>query len=159
MACGGDDGGRTDQAIPLDTIPASIPAPVVEGGVVLIEPERVREWQTAQEPIVVVDARDRVQYAQEHLPGSINIPYVDIRPGALLPPRDARIVVYCSDEDCPISRYAYQSLQQLGYRDVYDMQAGLQGWKAAGYPTVVGEAAEDTAPPADTPPPAEDAGR
>ena len=99
-------------------------------------------------PFILVDARDSVQYAQEHIPGSIQISYVDIRPGAKLPPRDARIVVYCSDSDCPISQYAHDALTQLGYGEVYDMRAGLQGWKEAGYPTEIGPssgaAASDT---------------
>jgi rhodanese-related sulfurtransferase len=69
---------------------------------------------------------------------AITIPYIEIRAGALLPPRDRRIVVYCSSETCPISQYAYEALDRLGYEEIYDMRAGLQGWKDAGFPTVFG---------------------
>ena len=62
----------------------------------------------------------------------------EIRAGGLLPPRDQRIVVYCSSETCPSSQYAYEALDQLGYEEIYDMRAGLQGWKDAGFPTVIG---------------------
>jgi rhodanese-related sulfurtransferase len=95
-------------------------------------------------PFVLLDARDSVQFAQEHLPGAINISYVDIRPGARLPPRDARIVIYCSDKNCPISQYAYDALTRLGYGEVYDMREGLQGWKESGYPTEIGGNVETT---------------
>ena len=47
--------------------------------------------------------------------------------------------MYCSDAECPISQYAYRNLTRLGYNDVLDMRAGLQGWKAEGYPTVIGD--------------------
>lgn len=120
-----------------DTLPVSVKAPEVEEGLLLVAPEEVRSWQEAGDSFVLIDARDPVQYGREHIPGAINVPYVDIRAGANLPPRDARIVLYCSDKDCPISEYAYKALQILGYTNLYDMRAGIQGWKAAGYPTEV----------------------
>lgn len=122
-----------------DTLPESVPAAEVEGGYLIVDPERVREWQESGEPFVLIDARDPVQYRQEHIPGAVNVPYVDIRAGAALPPRDARVVVYCSDPGCPISQYAYDALQRLGYSNLYDMRAGLQGWKRDGLPTEIDE--------------------
>ena len=139
FSCGGSDTASEAATEGPQTLPASMPAPEVEDGVLLVSPERVREWQTTGEPFALVDARDAVQFSQEHLPGAINIPYVDIRPGARLPARNSRIVVYCSDAECPISRFAHDALTRLGYNEVYDMRQGLQGWKDAGYPTVVGD--------------------
>lgn len=122
----------------VDSLPLSIPAPQVLDGLLIASPDQVREWQATGEDFVLVDARDTVQFAREHIPGAINIPYIEIRAGALLPPRDRRIVVYCSSETCPISQYAYEALDRLGYQEIYDMRAGLQGWKDAGLPTVFG---------------------
>lgn len=137
QAEGSDDpAGETSLA---DSVPAAIPAPRMEDGVPIVDPEEVRTWQEHGRDFVLVDARDEVQYGREHLPGAINVPYVDIRAGAALPPRGGRIVVYCSDADCPISRYAYRNFVRLGYTDVLDMREGLQGWKAEGYPTVIGD--------------------
>ncbi|MGH7587066.1 MAG: rhodanese-like domain-containing protein [Gemmatimonadota bacterium] len=142
LGCGADagpDGGAAADGAVAEDLPPSIPAPEVEAGILIATPEQVREWQQDSVPFILVDARDSVQYAQEHIPGAVQISYVNIRPGARLPPRDARIVVYCSDSDCPISQYAHDALTQLGYGEVYDMRAGLQGWKQAGYPTEIGE--------------------
>ncbi|HET9581728.1 MAG TPA: rhodanese-like domain-containing protein [Gemmatimonadota bacterium] len=150
LGCGAgpEPGGEVPETAVAENLPPSIPAPEVEAGILIVTPERVREWQQDSVPFILIDARDSVQYAQEHIPGSIQISYVDIRPGAKLPPRDARIVVYCSDSDCPISQYAHDALTQLGYGEVYDMRAGLQGWKEAGFPTEIGPspgaAASDT---------------
>jgi rhodanese-related sulfurtransferase len=151
LGCGADAGPEGEVAPGGDLaedLPPSIPAPEVEAGILIATPERVREWQQDSVPFVLVDTRDSVQYAQEHIPGAIQISYVNIRPGARLPPRDARIVVYCSDSECPISQYAHDALTQIGYGEVYDMRAGLQGWKHAGYPTEIG--ATSGAAPADT---------
>lgn len=142
IACGNAEApaesGRSDADAGVDTLPLSVPAPEVRDGLLIVSPERVREWQDAGEDFALVDARDAVQYAREHIPGAINVPYVEIRAGGLLPPRDQRIVVYCSSETCPISQYAYEALDQLGYEEIYDMRAGLQGWKDAGLPTEFG---------------------
>lgn len=131
--------GNGDDPAPelIETVPASIPAADVEQGILIVEPRQVRQWQEDGTEFVLVDARDRVQYGREHVEGAINIPYIDIRPGANLPPKDAKIVVYCSDPACPISRYAYETLERFGFRELYDMRAGLQGWKAAGLPTEI----------------------
>lgn len=125
-------------AVGADTLPLSVPAPEVQDGLLIVSPERVWAWQDAGEDFALVDARDAVQFSREHIPGAVNIPYVEIRAGGLLPPRDQRIVVYCSSETCPISQYAYEALDRLGYEEIYDMRAGLQGWKEAGLPTVFG---------------------
>ncbi len=138
VGCSAQETGDHSAEELVETLPASVPAPEVEAGILIVTPERVRGWQEEGAPFVLIDARDAVQFGQEHILGAVNVPYVDIRPGAKLPPRSARIVVYCSDHDCPISQYAYQSLESLGYPEVYNMRAGLQGWKAAGYPTEIG---------------------
>lgn len=141
-ACGGSDapGGETGTAAEpgADTLPLSIPAPEIQDGLLIVSPESVHDWQQSGEDFALLDARDAVQYSREHIPGAVNVPYVEIRAGGLLPPRDQRIVVYCSSETCPISQYAYEALDQLGYEEIYDMRAGLQGWKDAGFPTVIG---------------------
>lgn len=139
LACGGSGaGGESNQAAEADTLPLAVPAPEVQDGLLIVSPEQVWEWQESDTEFVLVDARDTIQYAREHIPGAINLPYIEIRAGGLLPPREQRIVVYCSSETCPISQYAYEALDQLGYEEIYDMRAGLQGWKDAGFPTVLG---------------------
>jgi rhodanese-related sulfurtransferase len=139
FACGGSEAdGESSDVAAVDTLPLAVPAPEVQDGLLIVSPEQVREWQESETEFVLVDARDAIQYGREHIQGAINVPYVEIRAGGLLPPRDQRIVVYCSSETCPISQYAYEALDQLGYEEIYDMRAGLEGWKDAGFPTVMG---------------------
>lgn len=129
---------RGETASAAESLPLSVPAPEIRDGLLIVSPNRVREWQESGQEFSLIDARDAVQYSREHIPGAINVPYVEIRAGGLLPPREQRVVVYCSSETCPISQYAYEALERLGYEEIYDMRAGLQGWKDAGLPTVVG---------------------
>ena len=98
LGCGaepGPDGGAASEDSGVENLPPSIPAPEVEAGILIATPERVREWQQDSVPFILIDARDSVQFAQEHIPGAVQISYVDIRPGTrpMSPrPRSSRAV-------------------------------------------------------------------
>ena len=76
------------------------PAPPVQQQVTATFPPRVTvselKEMVDQGKAVVVDVRDRVSFATEHIPGSINIPFQETasRIGEL--PRDKMIVTYCA---------------------------------------------------------------
>ncbi|MEW6712041.1 MAG: rhodanese-like domain-containing protein, partial [Candidatus Riflebacteria bacterium] len=52
----------------------------------------------------------------------------------VLPKKEALIVAYCSNLQCPASKMLYKHLKSLGYTNVLKYPEGLQGWKDAGYP-------------------------
>ena len=72
------------------------------------------------------------EYQAKHIPGSINL-FAPEMIGELLS-ADDDIVVYCTNEICAASRYAYRKLISLGYRQVRRYSGGLEQWEAAGYP-------------------------
>ncbi|MBA2565872.1 MAG: rhodanese-like domain-containing protein [Gemmatimonadetes bacterium] len=112
----------------------------MDGDVVLADVGEVRAKLGRGDPMLLIDARGSADYAQEHIPGAINIPLQKIAAAGELPGVDRRyeIVVYCIAESCPISRNAVRTLAQLGYTNVKDMRAGLVGWKTAGFETASG---------------------
>ena len=71
-------------------------------------------------------------FLAKHTPGSINLsnPRLALE---LLDPQD-EIVVYCSDEGCPASKYAYYILTRTGYPNVRRYAGGIADWEQAGYP-------------------------
>lgn len=84
----------------------------------------------------LVEALPEKYWKHSHLPGAINIPHDrtrDLAP-ALLPDKDALIVVYCASETCQNSGIAAQELSSLGYRNVREYAGGKQDWTDAGYP-------------------------
>ncbi len=87
--------------------------------------------------LVLVEALPPRYYEAEHLPGALNIPHdrVEELAPTLLPDKNATIVTYCSNAQCPNSRIAAQVLERLGYNQVYKYEAGKQDWIAAGLPT------------------------
>ena len=86
--------------------------------------------------VTVVEALPAEYYDQGHLPGAINIPHTEVRDlaTALLPDKDAQIVVYCANLPCPNSGIATHVLRKLGYTDVRDYAEGKADWTEAGLP-------------------------
>jgi len=67
-----------------------------------------------------------------HIPGSVSYPTIEEAYAAL--DLDDEIVVYCSDEACVASQYAYRALVEHGYRNVRRYEGGLSDWQGAGLP-------------------------
>lgn len=86
--------------------------------------------------ILLVDVRDREAFDREHIINAISVPLSSFPLGAEDKlKKDDRIVVYCTNLQCTASPTAAQRLVDMGYEDVSDFEAGLEGWKAAGFPT------------------------
>lgn len=66
------------------------------------------------------------------IPGSIRFDSIDDALANLEPADE--VVVYCSDEACVGSQYAYRGLKENGYPNVRRYAGGLSDWLDAGYP-------------------------
>ena len=88
--------------------------------------------------ITLVEALPEMYWRKSHIPGAMQIDYTEIqdKAGKLLPDKNARIVVYCANTECQNSTKAAQSLESLGYREVFEYVEGKQDWEDAGFPLV-----------------------
>lgn len=71
-------------------------------------------------------------YVDCALPRSINIPTHRLGKKLASPkkwPRSRKIIIYCAGMDCPLSKYAYQTLRGLGFKDVLVLDGGIRQWK------------------------------
>jgi sulfur-carrier protein adenylyltransferase/sulfurtransferase len=103
--------------------------------------QQVRE-ETAQEAAerlaveprpVVLDVREREEYEQGLIPGSIHIPRgnLETRIESRVPDRSTPIIIYCASGTR--SAYAAKTMADLGYTDVVSLAGGFSGWKQNGY--------------------------
>ena len=103
--------------------------------------QQIRE-ETAQEAAerlaveprpVVLDVREREEYEQGLIPGSIHIPRgnLETRIESRVPDRSTPLIIYCASGTR--SAYAAKTLAELGYTDVVSMAGGFSGWKQNGY--------------------------
>lgn len=83
--------------------------------------------------LTVIDVRERDEFVQGYIPGSIFIPrgYLELQVEQWQPDRDAPIVIYCAGG--VRSALAAHNLQALGYNNVSSLRGGFNGWKNAGF--------------------------
>lgn len=98
---------------------------------------RTQVEDKVQQNAALIDVLSAEQYQKYHLPDAMNVPLgesFDAKIVQLVPDRSQPVVVYCYDEECSASPKAAQRMEELGYTDVYDYEAGKADWKAAGLP-------------------------
>jgi len=96
--------------------------------------------------LTIIDVLDEESFCNFHLPGAHNIPLDDSFGEAIekvVPEKNAPVLVYCMDADCDASPKAARKLEELGYSEVYDYEAGKVDWKEAGLPVEQSHALSD----------------
>ena len=102
----------------------------------LIDPEELATRVGSAEPPVVLDVRNDSEYATEHIPGSLHIPYGDIAARVEELPRDRTIAAICRGGKR--SGLAASILQREGFADVIHVGKGVGAWRNGGHPVESG---------------------
>lgn len=114
------------------------PAKVVD-----VSPKELKGWLDRGEA-VLVDVREPVEHASEHITPSTLIPQGRIEPSNLPKVKDEqKLVLHCRSGNR--SGQAGRKLLDAGYETVYHLAGGIEGWKSAGLPVE----RSATAPPID----------
>ena len=87
------------------------------------------------EPVVILDVRDKELYEAEHLPGAISLPRaaIELDIDELVPDQDAHIVTHCGGNTR--GSLSAHTLQIMGYKNASVLTGGFRGWTGAGLPT------------------------
>jgi len=115
-------------------IPASADDAPAGGAQTSIAPGELAKLIQAGKAPLILDVRSPKEYAEGHIPGSVNIPYDQLADhlSELHAAKTDEIVVHCA------SGYragkAEKVLHEAGYSDVRDLDGHMNGWKAGGYP-------------------------
>lgn len=106
-----------------------------------ISRNELQEKMEKNRDLTLVEVLAPEKYEEFHLPRAINVPLGEGFEESVqqaIPDKNAEIVVYCWDEDCDASPKAARKMEQLGYQNVYDYEAGKADWKQAGLPIETG---------------------
>lgn len=105
---------------------------------------RVRELTIAdvidklktRHPMVLVDVREDSEWAAGHLPQAVHIGkgVIERDIEVKVPKTDQEIVLYCGGGFR--SALVADTLQKMGYTNVYSMDGGFRAWKDANYEIV-----------------------
>ena len=92
-----------------------------------ITPKEAKKIMDSGEEHIILDTRERDEFDEGHIAGSILIPYTEIDNKAeeMLPDKDAQILVYCRSGRR--SKIASESLAKLGYTNVKEF-GGIIDW-------------------------------
>lgn len=123
-ACGADAG--------------TTPAPSAEGPaeqvVRVVEPQAAAELLEAEPRPTVIDVRTPGEFAEGHLEGAvlIDVQSPDFRDRIAELDRDASYVIYCRSGNRSVG--ARETMAELGFTDVSDIDGGILAWVQAGLP-------------------------
>jgi rhodanese-related sulfurtransferase len=104
----------------------------------LIDPDELAARVGAAEPPLVLDVRNAAEYAGEHIPGSLHIPYGDLAGRLDELPRDRPIAAICRGGKR--SGLAASILQREGFDDIVHVGQGVGVWRNGGHPVESGGA-------------------
>jgi len=86
--------------------------------------------ESESENIQIVDVRDKEEFTESHIPGSVNFPLGEFALGSVMLVKKKSIIVYCNSSGR--SYGAYRKLMRLGYKNIY--QAIFADWQEQGLP-------------------------
>ncbi len=98
-----------------------------------ITSEELIELKKSVGDLIIVDSLHKSMYKKQHIPGAISVPVDDIE--QIMPKistQSQHIVVYCYNKQCQSSPKAAEKLNSLGFMHLYDLEEGIEGWKAKG---------------------------
>lgn len=112
-------------------------------GAVEVDANVVQRWMTADEAILV-DVRETAEYEMEHIPGAVLYPMSVFDPIRFPRIAEKRLVLHCAVGKR--SAAAAQRLITAGYPTVYNLRAGIRGWREAGFATGTTPPIDDGSP-------------
>jgi rhodanese-related sulfurtransferase len=96
-----------------------------------VSPATLKSWLDAGKAIVV-DVRERREYAVEHIEGSELVPLSALSPEALPEHQGKKLVMLCRAGNR--SMFACLKLNGAVSGEIYNLDGGIQRWKREGLP-------------------------
>src|SRR5215510_7021262 len=88
---------------------------------------------TETKKATIIDVNGTESYNKGHVPGALDFAAIKDKFVESLPKdKNALIVAYCGNPKCKAYHAAAKKAEELGYKNIKHMSAGIQGWKDAG---------------------------
>jgi rhodanese-related sulfurtransferase len=92
-----------------------------------------------EKKVTLLDVNGSDSYKEGHIPGAIDFTQAKAELKSKLPAdKNALVVAYCGNENCPAYAAGAKAAQELGYTNVKHYKWGIAGWKAKGEKTEKG---------------------
>lgn len=101
-----------------------------------IQAKEVQDAINTKSDIVILNVLPSSIFAEEHIPGSMNIPLEDSdfveQVKMKLQDVHRPVIVYCASLLCPASTEAATILEEEGFSNVMDFKGGMEEWHKIG---------------------------
>ena len=99
-----------------------------------VDTKELARWISGHADIVLIDVRETEEWQGGHAAGAVHLSRGILEPRieGMAPDKNKRIVVYCSAGMRSV--LAAESLQRMGYTNVWSLDGGFSAWKSAGLP-------------------------
>ncbi len=90
-----------------------------------------------KEKAIFIDARDKWEFGEGHIPNSINIAeykFEEDKSKLTDVAKDKLIIIYCGGDDCDLSKRVYKKMQALGYTNTFVYLDGFTIWSENNFP-------------------------
>lgn len=95
--------------------------------------ELIKMIEPGKKHPILINALPKEEFQKKHIPGSINIPTDQIaRKASELFSKHDWLVVYCANSTCDASHKAAQTLEKMGFQNVYRFEGGIEEWQQGG---------------------------
>jgi len=98
----------------------------------ILTAQQVKERLNENKEVHLVMTLGPSAFNKCHIPGSKNV--WDIKTALKIFAKEDEIIVYCTDQVCLASYYAYQQLEREGYHNIWRFAGGLREWSLSGFP-------------------------
>ncbi len=102
----------------------------------IITTDELKKMYDTRKDFLLINTLSPIEYAEERIKGSVNIPYTHLKNGmAKLPEnKNKMLVFYCKGPKCTKSKKTADLAVSMGYKNVLVYSEGLPEWIKRGYP-------------------------
>jgi rhodanese-related sulfurtransferase len=100
-----------------------------------ISAKELNDLKAKSKDLVIIDVRTEPEVARGKIPDSIHLELnrLEEEVEKLLTNKDNPVVVYCLSGSRSLD--ASETLERLGFRNIFDLENGMLGWRTQGLPT------------------------
>lgn len=95
---------------------------------------KIADAKAGKASVYIFDNNGKERFDKGHVPGAKWVKADAVNATVLPADKQATLVFYCGNEQCPACHEGASAALSLGYKNVYIMPAGIAGWEKAQKP-------------------------